>query len=111
PFRSLELGVTPATPNGPQDSLHTVSHNGPSSRNNPEFDPREVFSRIFGASEPTDPGDDTAARMARVRKSVLDSVKQDGEALKLRLGYDDRQRVEAHLEAVRAIEKRIDGMD
>src|SRR6185503_1075814 len=36
PFRSVEVGVTPATPNGNPDSLHTVSHRGPNARNNPE---------------------------------------------------------------------------
>lgn len=112
PFRSLELGVTPATPNGNQDSLHTVSHNGPNSRNNPEFDPRQVFSRLFGGFEGGE--DDAAAlqaaKLATVRKSVLDSVLQDGLSLQQRLGAADRDRVEQHLEAVRAIERRIEDM-
>src|SRR5688572_17620847 len=55
-FRSLEVGVTPATPNGNQDSLHTVSHNGPNSRNNPEYDPGAVFTRLFGGMEAPDDG-------------------------------------------------------
>lgn len=109
PFRSLEVGVTPATPGGPQDSLHTVSHNGPSSRNNPEFDPRAVFSRIFGGFEPdVDEDAEQDAKMARVRRSVLDSVLDDGAALQERLGAADRQRVEKHLEAIRSIERRLD---
>ena len=48
-FKSLELGVTPATPNGAPDSLHTVSHSGPSARNMPEFDPKAVAR--FGARD------------------------------------------------------------
>src|SRR5690349_12939878 len=36
-FRSIELGVTPATPGGPQHTLHSVSHSGPNERNSPEF--------------------------------------------------------------------------
>jgi len=112
PFRSLEVGVTPATPGGPQDSLHTVSHNGPNSRNNPEFDPRAVFSRIFGGFEPAPDEDaEQAAKIARVRRSVLDSVLLDGARLQERLGYTDRQRVEDHLEAIRAIENRLDAPD
>lgn len=110
PFRSLEVGVTPATPNGNPDSLHTVSHRGPNARNNPEFDPKAVFSRLFtGGTQPTSgTGADQAARLNTVRKSVLDSVLQDGANLEKRLGAADKQRVEQHLEAIRAIELRLD---
>ncbi len=109
PFRSLEVGVTPATPGGNPDSLHTVSHNGPNSRNNPEFDPRAVFSRLFGGFEP--PREDeavaAAAKMARVRKSVLDAVVADGARLQNKLGQADRARLEQHLEAIRSVERRL----
>lgn len=111
PFRSLELGVTPATPNGNPDSLHTVSHNGPNARNTPEFDPRAVFDRLFTGNTqppPDDSGESEAAKLARVRASVLDSILQDGVALQNRLGAADRDRVEAHLEAIRAIERRLE---
>jgi len=113
PFRSLEVGVTPATPNGNSDALHTVSHNGPNSRNNAEFDPRAVFTRLFGGMEPTvdDSEAARAAKLAVVRKSVLDSVELDGQNLQQRLGANDRQRVEQHLEAIRAIERRLETPD
>lgn len=109
PFRSIELGVTPATPNGPQDSLHTVSHRGASARNNPEFDPQAVFKRLFTDGwMPKDDGDsDAAAKLTAVKKSVLDSVLEDGKGLQQKLGAADKQRVEEHLEAIRAIEKRL----
>lgn len=112
PYRSLEVGVTPATPGGPQDSLHTISHRGPNARNNPEFDPRAVFNRLFmgGTREPSDDGADQAKKLANVRKSVLDSILQDGASLKQRLGAADRQRVEQHLESIRAIERRLETM-
>ncbi len=112
PFRSIELGVTPATPGGNQHSLHTVSHSGPNSRNDPEYDPRAAFSRLLGGFEvPADDGDATkAAALARVKKSVLDSVLKDGARLQQTLGSSDRQRVEQHLEAIRAVERRLEGM-
>ena len=113
PFRSIELGVTPATPNGNPHSLHTVSHSGPNNRNDPEYDPRAAFARLFDDFEqPMDDGAALqAAALARARGSVLDSVLKDGARLQASLGSADRQRVEQHLEAIRAVERRIDGMD
>lgn len=116
PFRSLEIGVTPATPNGPQDSLHTVCHRGANARLNPEFDPKAVFTRLFTGTTAPPPSTgaggasgaaDAAAKLAGVRKSVLDAVLQDGAALQKRLGAADKQRLEQHLEGIRAIERRI----
>ncbi|MEO8900281.1 MAG: DUF1552 domain-containing protein [Polyangiaceae bacterium] len=111
PFRSLEVGVTPATPNGNPDSLHTVSHRGPNARNDPEFDPRKVFNRLFmgTTAQPTGSAAATqAAKLVGVRKSVLDSVLLDGQGLQKRLGAADKMRIEQHLDAIRAIEMRLD---
>jgi hypothetical protein len=106
PFRSLEVGVTPATPNGPQDSLATVSHKGPNAKNVADFDPKSVFSRLFSGSTTTTTVDQ-ATKLANVRKSVLDAVLSDGAALEKRLGSADKQRVEQHLTSIRAIEQRL----
>lgn len=111
PYRSLEVGVTPATPNGPQDSLATVSHRGPSARNNPEFDPKAVFKRLFtdgSTSTPTEP--DAETQLALVKKSVLDSILEDGANLQKKLGQADKDRLEQHLESIRAIEQRLNTM-
>jgi hypothetical protein len=107
PFKSLEVGVTPATPNGPQDSLATISHKGPNAKNVPDFDPKSVFSRLFtgGTTPPTMP--DQATKLANVRKSVLDAVLADGASLQKKLGSADKQRVEQHLQSVRDIEARL----
>ncbi|MEQ9322699.1 MAG: DUF1552 domain-containing protein, partial [Polyangiaceae bacterium] len=43
-------------------------------------------------------------------KSVLDAVIKDYEAFNGKLGYDDRQRLEQHLEAIREVEKRLDAV-
>src|SRR5688500_11848751 len=114
PFRSLEVGVTPATPNGNPQSLHSVSHNGPNSRNNAEYDPKAVFTRLFmgggAAPPPAGGGDDPALKLAAVKKSVLDSVLQDGLNLQKVLGAADKQRLEQHLTGIRSIEKRLQTM-
>lgn len=111
-FRSLELGVTPATPNGSPDSLHTVSHRGPNARNDAEYDPMKVFNRLFTSGMPAVPngGEDAAAKLAAVRTSVLDSCLEDGAALQKRLGSADKQRLQDHLDAIRAIEARLQTM-
>jgi hypothetical protein len=110
-FKSLEIGVTPATPGGNQDSLHTVSHRGANARNNPEFDPKAVFKRLF--MDNAQPVDDAAAaeaaKLVEVRKSVLDAILADGASLQQKLGAVDKQRVEQHLDAIRAIELRLSG--
>jgi hypothetical protein len=106
PFKSLEVGVTPATPNGPQDSLATVSHKGPNAKNIAEYDPKAVFTRLFtGGTTTTMP--DQATKLANVRKSVLDAVLADGASLQKKLGAADKQRVEQHLQSVRDIEARL----
>jgi hypothetical protein len=111
PYRSLEVGVTSATPNGNPDSLHSVSHTGPNARNSPEFEPSTVFDRLFqdGRQPPSDDGtEDEATKLARVRMSVLDAILEDGASLQQRLGSADRQRVEQHLDSIRAIERRLE---
>jgi hypothetical protein len=111
PYRSLEVGVTPATPGGNQHTLHSVAHSGPNARLDPEFDPRKVFERLFTSTmTPVDEEAEAAAKLARVRKSVLDSILEDGKKLQQRLGAADKQRLEAHLTSIRAIEQRLDTM-
>jgi len=107
PFNSVEVGVTPATPNGPQDSLATVSHRGANGKNVPDYDPKSVFNRLFTGTTTTTTTTDQATKVATVRKSVLDAVLADGVALQKRLGATDKQRVEQHLTSIRGIEQRI----
>jgi hypothetical protein len=113
PFKSFGVGVTPATPNGNPDSLHSVSHTGPGGRLDPIYDPKDVFNRLFKDFVPPSgtpaPTNDAAEREARAKKSVLDAVLADGISLQNRLGASDKQRVEQHLEAIRSIEARLDG--
>ena len=95
--------MTPATPNGPPDSLATVSHKGPNAKNVPEYDPKAVFTRLFtGGTTTAMP--DQATKLANVRKSVLDAVLADGATLQKKLGAADKQRVEQHLQSIRDIE-------
>jgi hypothetical protein len=64
----------------------------------------QAFSALFG-----DPKQSAAvlARAAARRKSILDGSLGDYTRLAGRLGGEDRQRVTAHLEALRSLEKRL----
>ncbi len=104
PFRSLEIGVSDATPNGPENTLHAVSHRGPNAPNYPEFDPHAVFERLFAQSNATA---EDLARQNEAQKSVLDAVLADGAELKGALGTTDQQRLEQHLDGIRQLELRL----
>ena len=68
-----------------------------------ENNPRVVFERLFGD------GGTREQRLTEMRKdrSILDSVSDDLAHLERELGFGDRQRVNQYLDAVRAIERRI----
>ncbi len=67
-------------------------------------DPAKIFDTLF--ADFADPSGDLEQIRAR-RQSVLDYVKEDAKRLNLRLGAEDKQRVEKHLESVFELEKQI----
>lgn len=66
-----------------------------------ETSAQALFDRLFLGFQPDD-----SLRVKRL--SVLDAVLDDAEALRSRLGTGDRQRIEAHLDALRALEVRVE---
>jgi hypothetical protein len=94
PFPSLELAVE----ENPATVLSRMSYLGAGQPVPPEPDPTAVFRRLFDGQTP--------AQRAQ-RQSVLDAVKDDYASLAPRLGAADQQKIEAHLEAIRAAEKSI----
>jgi hypothetical protein len=110
PFKSLELGMSSKLVKGEGTTLQFISHNGPDSGNQQEYDPAKLFDRIFagGATGPTqDP--ELAKKAAEMKASVLDSVLADLNALETRVGARDKARLQQHAENIRAIEKRLGG--
>jgi hypothetical protein len=75
----------------------------------PEASPRAAWQSLFTGFVPTDPGDAAAAAalLAR-RKSVIDLVGGRIERLLGDLGAVDRQRMERHLDEIRALEQLLD---
>jgi len=100
-FPSLQLGVQV----GRDDGKGRVSFRGPREPLPPEENPYNAFERIFGEFTG---GSDTLARLQTERRSVLDHVQSDIGRLLSRVGREDRARLEAHLESVRAVETQFE---
>jgi hypothetical protein len=107
PYRSLELGVRSnvdlgATPFG------ALSYSGPAKLMPRESDPQKVFARLFSA-----PGASQAAAVTidvglKQRRSVLDLVLGEYQRLCARVGTGDKAACDAHLQAIREVERRFD---
>ncbi|MFY8201843.1 MAG: DUF1552 domain-containing protein [Pirellula staleyi] len=68
-----------------------------------EAHPRVVFETLFGEG-----GTPAERRMALERRaSLLDSVTTEMQRLKLRLGASDRNKVDAYMDSIREVERRI----
>lgn len=107
PFKSLELGISQRLDKVEGTTLQFISHNGPDSGNQQEYDPVKLFDRVFasGAGPAQDP--ELIKKAAEMKASVLDSVLSDLNALQTRVGARDKARLEQHAENIRAIEKRL----
>lgn len=89
---SLELSLDAPSGNALLDCISWRDENTP---NVPESRPRIVFERLFG-------------RGTRNQGSVLDTVREQARGLAGRLGGGDRLTLDAYLDEVRDIEKRLD---
>jgi hypothetical protein len=70
-----------------------------------ENNPRNVFERLFGASDSTDPK--VRRRQLAMDASILDSVTGQVASFQKGLGPVDRRKVAEYLDAVRDVERRI----
>jgi hypothetical protein len=73
----------------------------------PETSPQKVFDRLF--SSVAGAGGDGAAleRLRADRQSLLDYVKDDVGDLRCQLGAPERQRMDAHLQSIREVERSL----
>jgi hypothetical protein len=87
-------------------ALPYVSYNGPNAPNQPEYSPAALFQKLLqfantsGTPKPPDP------ELMR-RKLVLDAVAEDAKSLRARLGAEDQQRLDLHLEGLNQLELQI----
>jgi len=109
PFKSLELGISTTLDKVEGTTLQFISHNGPDSGNQQEYDPVKLFSRIFAAGAGPAPTQDPdlIKKAGEMKASVLDSVLADLTGLEARVGARDKARLEQHAQNIREIEKRL----
>jgi hypothetical protein len=99
-LRSLELGVQV----GSADDWGRMIYRAANQPLPPEDDPASVYGRVF-ADLHTDPA--VLARLRRRRQSILDAVGGEYTRVSARVSQADRQRLDAHLQAVREVETRL----
>lgn len=100
PFRSLELGVQTSI----SQAAFRAVYSGPRTALNPQTDPRALYTSLFAGIN------SDAARLARIRfekQSMLDVNKAEVDTLLRRAGAHDRPKLEAHLTALRDLERQL----
>ena len=106
PLPSLELGIEPVTTGVDTNVGYTrlygahISWNTPTTPVAKEINPKLAFDRLFRTSG--------GAQTGSPDPSVVDLVMQDAKRLKSKVGKADQAKVNEYLEAVRAVERRIE---
>ncbi|MEO5770161.1 MAG: DUF1552 domain-containing protein [Polyangia bacterium] len=103
---SLNLGVF-------VKSTGRLSWRGASDAVIPVTDPYRVFTDVFGGASngggtTTTTADPMVVRNRAMKKSILDNVNKDLARFMTRVGTEDKQRIEAHLTSIRALESDLD---
>lgn len=104
-LRSLELGVESSITAHPP-LVKRMSYGGAADPRDPMDDPVQVFARLVGDGSDLGTAEEVAAIHAQ-RRTVLDAVYGEFQATRLKLGADDRAKLDRHATAVREIEQRI----
>lgn len=105
PHRSLELVV--GTPSGVTvyDSLIHGYEDGDGRRIQGAYDPQVAFTRLFGNGNVENP--EQLQRVIQRRQSVLDFGLADLNRLRSQVGTLEREKLDAHADALRAIEQTL----
>jgi hypothetical protein len=98
-YRSLILGVNEARFHQ-YGHWNSISYNDPESLNPPILDPGQLYDLLFAVP-------DDAPSVAR-RAKLLDAVMDDYHGLRTRLGAADRARIDAHLEHLDEVQRRLE---
>jgi len=108
-LQSLEIGAEQGAMAGNCDSGYscvyssTVSWRSATTPLPKLVNPKLIFDRLFASAPDAD-----RARRDRIRRSVLDFVKEDSASLTNQLGANDRRKLDEYFSALRDIEVRIE---
>jgi hypothetical protein len=111
-FASLELGCDRGLQAGNCDSGYSCAYSanlswrGESTPMPKEVDPRLLFERLFGSQAEGETAE-SRARRERNKKSILDFVNEDANALAGQLSATDKRKLDEYLSSIREIELRI----
>ncbi len=102
-FKTLELGVHV------RDSQvrGRICYKGADQPVPPREDPQDVFDELFGAGGGQPGGDPAMDQLRSERGRVFDLTKSEIARLQKRLGIEDREKLQHHLEAITDIEDRL----
>ena len=101
-FPSLELGSERGGSAGNCDSGYSCAYSAQpllarrTTPNAKEVDPKAVFDRLFGGSDPKELAEARAKR-ERYNKSILDFVREDAKGLTKTLGAGDQRKLDEYL--------------
>ncbi len=115
-FASLELTLEPGGQAGSCDSGYSCAYSNNISWRTaenpmpPEGDPRQLFERLFAGFDTSETAAHRARRL-RFERSILDQVMDDAKQLQIGLGRTDRRKLDEYLDAVRALETRIENAE
>jgi hypothetical protein len=87
----------------------TLSWTGNKAPVSAESDPRRLFTTLFAGRTTSGGPDPALVKILRKRQSVLDYVGTALERQGRRLGTEDARKIQIHLEAVRSIERQLQG--
>lgn len=97
----VHVGISNVTGAGALD--FNISFSGPNAPNPPNYSPAALFATLLNLSGGLEP-DPSLFR----RKSILDAVAEETQALRGQLGGEDRVRLERHLEGIAELQTQID---
>jgi hypothetical protein len=103
-YRTVELGVRCLN----ATSLNRMIYAGDNSPLHPEMNPRAAFDRLFAGVSTAEPPPATGEDPLKLRKqAIVDVVKGDLASLRNRIGSEEYAKVDAHLEGLLALERRL----
>jgi hypothetical protein len=108
PFRSLQLGAHNVQDGAPEVANRALSYSAADMEMYPEITPSLTFERLFGSIDPTDV--EALARARAKNASVLDFLDADMQRLQQLAPASERDKLEAHADAIRQLEQSLDGL-